>query len=114
LGCTIAERLKRNGVLGSEWARGRVVAAVDGIEICSSCARCCDTCLERKVERKVDGEIRQCLQYYHRVSAVTLVSTPFPVFLGIRFQPAGETEVAASLDLLSPNVWGCNWPSLTL
>jgi len=93
LGCTIAKRLKRNGALGSEWARGRVVAAVDGIEICSSYARCCDTCLERKVERKVDGEIRECLQYYHRVSAVTLVSTPFPVFLGIRFQPAGETEV---------------------
>jgi len=100
LGCTIAKRLKRNGVLGSQWARGRVVAAVDGIEICSSYVRCCDTCLERKVERKVDGEIRECLQYYHRVSAVTLVSTPFPVFLGIRFQRAGETEVAASLDLL--------------
>jgi hypothetical protein len=77
-----------------------VVAAVDGIEICSSYARCCDTCLERKVERKVDGEIRECLQYYHRISAVTLVSTPFPVFLGIRFQQAGETEVACSLSLL--------------
>jgi len=100
LGCTIAKRLKRNGVLGSEWARGRVVAAVDGIEICSSYARCCDTCLERKVERKVDAEIRECLQYYHRISAVTLVSTPFPVFLGIRFQQAGETEVACSLALL--------------
>ncbi len=100
LGCTIAKRLKRNGILGSEWARGRVVAAVDGIEICSSYARCCDTCLERKVERKVDGELRECLQYYHRLSAVTLVSTPFPVFLGIRFQQAGETEVACSLDLL--------------
>ena len=94
LGCTIAQRLKRNGVLGSEWAMGRMAAAVDGIEICSSYARCCDACLERKVERKVDGELRECLQYYHRVSAVTLVSTPIPVFLGIRFQQAGETEVA--------------------
>lgn len=100
LGCTIAKRLKRNGVLDSEWARGRVVAAVDGIEICGSYARCCDMCLERKVERKVDGELRECLQYYHRISAVTLVRTPFPVFLGIRFQQAGETEVACSLDLL--------------
>ncbi len=100
LGCTIAKRLKRNGVLGSEWARGRVVAAVDGIEICSSYARCCDACLERKIARKLDGEIRECLQYYHRVSAVMLVSTPFPVFLGIRFQQAGETEVASSLELL--------------
>ena len=100
LGCTIVKRLKRNGVLASEWARGRVVAAVDGIEICSSYTRCCDACLERKVEKKLDGEVRECLQYYHRVSAVMLVSTPFPVFLGIRFQQAGETEVACSLALL--------------
>ena len=100
LGCTIARRLKRNGVLGSEWAMGRLVAAVDGIEICRSYTRCCETCLERKVERKVDGELRECLQYYHRISAVTLVSTPFPVFLGIRFQQAGQTEVACSLALL--------------
>lgn len=100
LGCTVAKRLKRNGVLGSAWARGRVVAAVDGIEICSSYARCCDACLERKVERKVEGEMREQLQYYHRVSAVMLTSTAFPVFLGIRFQQAGETEVSCSLDLL--------------
>ena len=111
LGCAIAKRLKRNGVLGSEWARGRVVAAVDGIEICSSYTRCCDACLERKVQRKVDGEIRECLQYYHRISAVTLVSTPFPVFLGIRFQQAGETEVACSLELLQQLVrqLGCRF-----
>jgi len=100
LGCTIAKRLKRNGVLDSTWARGRVVAAVDGIEICSSYSRCCDRCLERKVEKKVDGEVRECLQYYHRISAVTVVSTPFPVCLGIRFQQGGETEVACSQSLL--------------
>ena len=35
LGCEIARRLKRNGVLRSDWSRGLVVAAVDGIEICS-------------------------------------------------------------------------------
>jgi hypothetical protein len=34
LGCEIARRLKRNGVLRSGWSRGLVVAAVDGIEIC--------------------------------------------------------------------------------
>mgnify|MGYP005842012207 CR=1 FL=1 len=100
LGCRVARQLKRNGVLRSEWARGRVVAAVDGIEICSSYSRCCDACLERKVERKVDGQLQECTQYYHRISAVTVVSTPFPVFLGIRFQKSGETEVACSLALL--------------
>lgn len=100
LGCTVAKRLKRNGVLHSDWSRGRIVAAVDGIEICSSYCRCCQACLERTVERKVDGEPQKCTQYYHRLSAVTLASTPFPVFLGIRFQKAGETEVACSLALL--------------
>jgi hypothetical protein len=100
LGCQVAKQLKRNGVLQSDWARGRVVAAVDGIEICSSYCRCCDACMSREVERKVDGQLQKCTQYYHRVSAVTVVSTPFPVFLGVRFQQDGETEVACSLALL--------------
>jgi hypothetical protein len=55
----IARRLKRNGVLNSSWARGRVVAAADGIEICSSYVRCCDACLERTVKHLVDGEMRE-------------------------------------------------------
>ena len=100
LGCQVAKQLKRNGVLKSDWARGRVVAAVDGIEICSSYCRCCDACMSREVERKVDGQLHRCTQYYHRLSAVTVASTPFPIFLGIRFQQQGETEVACSLDLL--------------
>lgn len=100
LGCRVARQLKRNGVLRSGWARGRLVAAVDGIEICSSYCRCCDRCLERTVRRKVKDEWMESTQYYHRLSAVTLTSTPFPVFLGIRFQQSGETEVACSLALL--------------
>lgn len=100
LGCQVAKRLKRNGVLRSDRARGRVVAAVDGIEICNSYCRCCDACLTREVERKVDGQLQKWTQYYHRLSAVTLTSTPFPVFLGLRFQQDGETEVACSLALL--------------
>ena len=95
-GRPIAQRLKRNGVLGSEWAMGGLPAAVDGIEIRGSHARCWDTCPERKLERKVDGELRECLQYYHRVPAVSLANSHFPVFLGIRFQQTGETEVACS------------------
>ncbi len=88
LGCAVARRLKRNGVLHSDWARGRVVAAVDGIEICSSFSRCCDACMEREVEHKVDDEMRKDTQYYHRLVAVVLVSTDFPVPLGLRFQRA--------------------------
>ncbi len=100
LGCEVARRLKRNGVLHSTWARGRVVAAVDGIEICSSFVRRCDTCMEREVEHKVDGEMRKDMQYYHRLVAVVLVSTDFPIPLGLRFQRAGEDEVGCALALL--------------
>jgi hypothetical protein len=100
LGCDLARQLKRNGIFGSDWSRGLVVAAVDGMEICSSFARSCDYCMERKVEHTVDGELREELQYYHRICAVTVVSSAFPIPLGIRFQKNGETEVSCSLSLL--------------
>ena len=100
LGCEVARQLKRNGVFRSEWSRGLVVAAVDGIEICSSFVRFCDHCMERKVTHMVEGELREEMQYYHRICAVTVVSSAFPIPLGIRFQKNGEDEVACSLDLL--------------
>jgi hypothetical protein len=100
LGCEVCRRLKRNGVLQTDWARGRVVAAVDGTEICSSFARCCDRCMERKVQRKVQGKLQESIQYYHRIVAVTVVSTPFSIPLGIRFQKQGEGEVDCALGLL--------------
>ncbi len=100
LGGDLARQLKRNGIFRSKWSRGLVVAAVDGIEICSSFARSCDYCMERKVEHKVDGELREEMQYYHRICAVTVVSSAFPIPLGIRFQKDGETEVSCSLSLL--------------
>ena len=100
LSCEIARRLKRNGVLRSAWSRGLVVGAVDGIEICSSFARCCDACMEREVQHRVNGQMQTDLQYYHRIVAITLVSTPFPIPLGVRFQKNGEGEVACALALL--------------
>ena len=100
LGCEVARQLKRNGVFRSEWSRGLVVAAVDGIEICSSFVRFCDDCMERKVTHAVEGELREEIQYYHRICAVSVVSSAFPIPLGIRFQKKGEDEVTCSLDLL--------------
>lgn len=100
LGCAIARQLKRNLVFASTWSRGLVVAAVDGIEICSSSLRCCSGCLERTVKAKVGGELREQVQYYHRISVVSIVSAAFPIPLGIRFQYKGEDEVACSLALL--------------
>ena len=100
LSCEVARRLKRNGVLRSDWSRGLVVAAVDGIEICSSFARCCDACMEREVQHKMDGGMKKDIQYYHRIVAVVVVSAPFPIPLGVRFQKNGEGEVACALALL--------------
>jgi hypothetical protein len=99
LNCEIARRLKRNGVLRSAWARGLVVGAVDGIEICSSFARCCDACMEREVQHKVNGELQTDVQYYHRIVVVVLVSTDFPIPLAVRFQKNGEAEVSCALAL---------------
>ncbi len=96
----VARRLKRNGLLRSAWARGLIVAAVDGIELCSSTVRCCGTCLERTVQRKVGDEVHPVTEYYHRLVAVVVVSTPFPIPLGIRFQRKGEGEAHCTLALL--------------
>jgi len=100
LSCEMARRLKRNAVLRSDWSRGLVVGAVDGIEICSSFARCCAACMEREVQHKVNGEMQTDIQYYHRIVVVVLVSTDFPVPLGVRFQKNGEAEVSCALALL--------------
>ena len=100
LGCEIARRLERNSVLRSGWSRGLIVAAVDGIEICSSFARCYDACMQREVQHKIRGEMRTDIQYYHRLVAAVIVSTPFPIPLGIHFQKDGEAEVACALALL--------------
>jgi len=108
LGCEIARRLKRNGVLRSDWSRGLVVGAVDGIEICSSFARCCEAGMEREVQHKVNGAMQTDIQYYHRIVVVVLVSTEFPIPLGVRFQKNGEGEVACALALVQDLVgqWG--------
>src|SRR5580704_2193231 len=100
LSCEIARRLKRNGVLRSDWSRGLVVAAVDGVEICSSFVRCCDACMEREIEHKVNGEMRTDVPYYHRIVVVVVVSSSFPIPLGLRFQKNGEGDVACALALL--------------
>ncbi|MFQ5928003.1 MAG: transposase, partial [Terriglobia bacterium] len=100
LGCRLVRRLKRNGVLSSDWSRGRVVAALDGIEIASSYCRCCSRCLQRTVERKIHGQTVACAQYYHRIVALTVVSSSFALPLGLRFQSPGEGEVACGLTLV--------------
>ena len=100
--------MKRNGILRSDWSRGLIVAAVDGIEICRCLSRGCDACRQREVPHQVRGERRTDIQYYHGIVAGVILSTPFPVPLGIRFQKDGEAEVPWALALLQDLVghWG--------
>jgi hypothetical protein len=52
------------------------------------------------MQHKVNGEMKTEIQYYHRIVVVVLVSTSFPIPLGVRFQKNGEGEVACALALL--------------
>jgi hypothetical protein len=56
--------------------------------------------MEREVQHKVNGEMRADIQYHHRIVVAALVSTPFPIPLGVRFQKNGEGEAACALALL--------------
>src|ERR1017187_3967768 len=56
--------------------------------------------MEREIEHKVNGELRTDIQYYHRIAVVAVVSSSFPIPLGLRFQKNGEGEVACALALL--------------
>src|SRR6267378_6402365 len=53
-----------------------------------------------RVQHKVNGEIKTEIQYYHRIVVVVLVSSDFPIPLGVPFQKNGETEVACARALL--------------
>jgi hypothetical protein len=48
----------------------------------------------------VNGAMKTDIQYYHRILVVVLVSTSFPIPLGVCFQKNGEGEVACALALL--------------
>lgn len=100
LGCLVARRLKRNGVLASGWARGRVVVALDGMELFGSTARFCSGCLERRVKHQREGVEQESTQYYHRVVVAVVVSSAFPIPLGLRFVEPGHSEPVAGLALI--------------
>ena len=111
LGCEIARRLKRNGVLRSDWSSGLLVAAVDGIEICSSFARCCDACMQREVQHKVNGEMRTDIQYYHRIVVVAWSARLFPS----RWAFASRRTAKRRWPVRWPccRIWTINWAGVS-
>jgi hypothetical protein len=63
----VNRRLKRGKAFDAGRVQGRLVAALDGIEVLSSFSRRCEFCLERRVTRKDQaGRKIEETQYYHR------------------------------------------------
>ena len=96
----INRTLKRNKVFDADRVQGRVVAALDGIEVLSSYSRHCDSCLERRVTVKKAGVKVEQVQYYHRAVGCQIISGPVKTFLALEWLKPGEGEDTAALRLL--------------
>jgi hypothetical protein len=92
--------LKRNKVFDAGRAQGRIVAALDGIEVLSSYSRHCDSCLERRTTVRKAGVKVEQLQYYHRAVGCQIVNGPVKTFLALEWLRPGEGEDTAALRLL--------------
>src|SRR5712691_8835678 len=105
----VNRRLKRGKAFDTGRVQGRLVAALDGIEVLSSFSRCCDACLERRVSRKDPaGRKIEETQYYHRAVGCQMVHSPVKSFLAIEWLQPGEGEDKAALRLLDrlPDLYG--------
>jgi hypothetical protein len=100
--------LKRNKALDTGRVQGRIVAALDGIEVLSSYSRCCDSCLERRVSVRKAGVKVEQVQYYHRAVGCQIISSPAKPFLALEWLQPGEGEDTAALRLLGklPDLYG--------
>jgi hypothetical protein len=112
----INRTLKRNKVFDGGRVQGRIVAALDGIEVLSSYSRCCDACLERRVSLRQGGVKIERLQYYHRAVACQIVSSPVKAVLAVEGLLPGESEDAAALRLLHklPEIYGSRFFDILL
>jgi Transposase DDE domain len=92
--------LKRNKAFYPNRVQGRIVAALDGVEVLSSYSRCCDACQERRVQVRKAGVKVEQVQYYHRAVGCQIVSSPVKAFLAVEWLQPGESEDKAALRLL--------------
>jgi hypothetical protein len=108
--------LKRNKVFDAGRVQGRIVAAMDGIEVLSSYSRCCDLCQERRVHVRKGGVKVEQVQYYHRAVACQIVSSPVKAVLGLEWLQPGEGEDTAALRLLNrlPAMYGSRFFDILL
>jgi hypothetical protein len=100
--------LKRNKALDPGRVQGRIVAALDGIEVLSSYSRCCDSCLQRRIFVRKAGVKTEQIQYYHRAVGCQIVNSPCKPFLALEWLQPGEGEDTAAGRLLEklPGLYG--------
>lgn len=108
--------LKRNKAFDAGRVQGRLVAALDGVEILSSYSRCCESCLERRVCSCQGGVKVERMQYYHRAVGCQIVSSPVKSFVAIEWLQPNEGEEAAALRLLRrlPTLYGSRFFDILL
>ena len=110
-------RLKRNKAFDAGRVQGRIVAALDGIEVLSSFSRCCESCLQRRIlYPQPDGSSIERIQYYHRAVGCQIVSSPVKPLLAIEWLQPGEGEDTAALRLLRrlPDLYGSRFFDILL
>src|ERR1043166_5816038 len=113
----VNRRLKRGKAFDEGRVQGRLVAALDGIEVVSSFSRRCEYCLERRVTRKDPaGRKIEETQYYHRAVGCQMVHSPVKPFLAIEWLQPGEGEDSAALRLLNrlPQMYGSRFFDILL
>lgn len=112
----INRRLKRSKAFDEGRVQGRLVAALDGIEVLSSFSRRCENCLERRVTLKENGSKVEQIQYYHRAVGCQMIHSPVKAFLAIEWLKPGEAEETAALRLLRrlPDLYGSRFFDILL
>jgi len=105
----VNRQLKRNKAFDDGRVQGRILAALDGVEVLSSYSRCCDSCLQRRVAALDEhGQPVERIQYYHRAVGCQIVSSSVKALLAVEWLQPGEGEDTASLRLLAklPQLYG--------
>ena len=108
--------LKRNKAFDTGKVQGRIVAALDGVEVVSSYSRCCESCLHRRVKVRQNGIKTEQVQYYHRAVGCQIVSSPVKSFLALEWLHPNEGEETAALRLLHriPDLYGSSFFDILL
>jgi hypothetical protein len=113
----VNRRLKRSKAFDAARVQGRLVAALDGIEVLSSFSRRCEDCLERRVTIKDQaGRKVEQTQYYHRAVGCQMIHSPVKSFLALEWLRRGEGEETAALRLLRrlPALYGSKFFDILL